>query len=55
MFSGLSVDDYIKKPTFQYLSKEGLAGLRETIVTLAETEGLPLHARSVEARFTRRR
>ncbi|PKN31115.1 MAG: histidinol dehydrogenase [Deltaproteobacteria bacterium HGW-Deltaproteobacteria-21] len=55
MFSGLSVDDYIKKPTFQYLSKQGLAGLRETIVTLAESEGLPLHARSVEARFTRRR
>jgi histidinol dehydrogenase len=23
MFSGLSVDDFIKKPTFQYLSKEG--------------------------------
>jgi len=55
MFSGLSVDDYIKKPTFQYLSKEGLEGLRETIVTLAESEGLPLHARAVEARFTRRR
>jgi len=55
MFSGLSVDDYIKKPTFQYLSKEGLEGLKETIVTLAESEGLPLHARAVEARFTRRR
>jgi histidinol dehydrogenase len=51
MFSGLSVDDFIKKPTFQYLSKEGLAGLRDTIVTLAESEGLPLHARSVEERF----
>jgi histidinol dehydrogenase len=51
MFSGLSVDDFIKKPTFQYLSKEGLADLRDAIVTLAESEGLPLHARSVEARF----
>jgi len=51
MFSGLSVDDFIKKPTFQYLSKEGLAGLRDVVVTLAEAEGLPIHARAVEARF----
>jgi histidinol dehydrogenase len=51
MFSGLSVDDFIKKPTFQYLSKEGLAGLRDTVVTLAKEEGLPIHARAVEARF----
>jgi histidinol dehydrogenase len=51
MFSGLSVDDFVKKPTFQYLSKEGLAGLRDVIVTLAEAEGLPLHAKAVKARF----
>lgn len=51
MFSGLSVDDFIKKPTFQYLSREGLEGLRDTVVTLAEAEGLPIHARAVKARF----
>lgn len=51
MFSGLSVDDFIKKPTFQYLSREGLAGLRDVVVTLAEAEGLPIHARAVKARF----
>ena len=51
MFSGLSIDDFIKKPTFQYLSKEGLASLRDVVVTLAEEEGLPIHARAVEARF----
>ena len=51
MFSGLSVDDFIKKPTFQYLSKQGLAGLKDTVVTLAEAEGLPIHARAVMARF----
>ena len=52
MFSGLSVDDFIKKPTFQYLSKNGLAGLKDVVVTLAEAEGLPIHARAVKARFT---
>ena len=51
MFSGLSVDDFIKKPTFQYLSKQGLADLKDTVITLAEAEGLPIHARAVRARF----
>ncbi|MFC1890812.1 histidinol dehydrogenase [Thermodesulfobacteriota bacterium] len=51
MFSGLSVDDFIKKPTFQYLSREGLESLKDTVVTLAEAEGLPIHARAVKARF----
>jgi len=51
MFSGLSVDDFIKKPTFQYLSKDGLASLKDTVVTLAEAEGLPVHARTILERF----
>jgi len=51
MFSGLSVDDFIKKPTFQYVSREGLAAIKDTVVTLARAEGLPIHARAVEARF----
>jgi histidinol dehydrogenase len=51
MFSGLSVDDFIKKPTFQYLSKKGLQGLKKTITLLAEKEGLPLHARTITERF----
>jgi histidinol dehydrogenase len=51
MFSGLSVDDFVKKPTFQYVSKKGLAGLKDAVVTLAQIEGLPNHARAVEARF----
>ena len=51
MFSGLSVDDFIKKPTFQYLSKKGLADLKDVVITLAEAEGLPIHARAVKARF----
>ncbi len=51
MFSGLSVDDFIKKPTFQYLSRRGLASLAETVTTLAEAEGLPIHAMTVRARM----
>jgi histidinol dehydrogenase len=51
MFSGLSVDDFVKKPTFQYLSKEGLSLLRDAVIALAEAEGLPLHAQAVHERF----
>jgi histidinol dehydrogenase len=51
MFSGLSVDDFLKKPTFQHLTKEGLRSLKEAVILLAETEGLPLHARAVAERF----
>ena len=51
MFSGLSVDAFIKKPTFQHLSREALASLKDTVIILAEAEGLPLHARAVAERF----
>jgi len=51
MFSGLSIDDFLKKPTFQYLTKEGLAHLREAVVDLAEAEGLPVHAQAIRERF----
>lgn len=51
MFSGLSVDDFIKKPTFQHLSYEGLKSLKDTVIVLAENEGLLLHARAIAERF----
>jgi len=51
MFSGLSVDDFLKKPTFQHLTREGLRSLKDAIILLAEAEGLPLHARAVAERF----
>jgi len=51
MFSGLSVDDFLKRPTFQHLSKEGLKALKDAVILMAETEGLPLHARAVAERF----
>jgi len=52
MFSGLSVDDFIKKPTFQYITKEGLNRLKEVVMGLAKEEGLPIHAETIKIRFT---
>lgn len=51
MYSGLSTEDFIKKPTVQEVSKEGLKILKNTIVPIAEYEGFYAHADSVNIRF----
>ena len=48
---GLSVETFMRSTTVQRLSKDSLAELGETIVTLAETEGLDAHAASVRTRL----
>jgi histidinol dehydrogenase len=50
-FSGLSIDSFQKKMTFQRLTEEALRDLKGTVTTLAYAEGLQAHAKSVEARF----
>jgi histidinol dehydrogenase len=49
--SGLSVRDFIKTPTVQRLSEEGLRQIAPTIITLAEAEGLAGHAESIKVRM----
>jgi histidinol dehydrogenase len=51
MFSGLSIDNFLKKPTFQLLSKEGLEHLAPAVMSLAEAEGLPMHGEAVRVRI----
>jgi histidinol dehydrogenase len=50
-FSGLSVDTFLKKISFQHLSKEALAEIGPTIITLAKAEGLAAHAKAIEIRL----
>ncbi|OGN56556.1 MAG: histidinol dehydrogenase [Chlamydiae bacterium RIFCSPHIGHO2_12_FULL_44_59] len=49
--SGLSVKDFIKTPTVQYLSEEGLRLIAPTIIALSEAEGLAGHAESIKVRM----
>lgn len=49
-YSGVSVDSFVKKITFQQLTPAGLAALAPTITTMARAEGLEAHARAVEIR-----
>jgi len=51
MYSGLSTESFIKKPTVQKLSDKGVLNLNEMVTTLAEYEGLYAHAESFKKRF----
>ncbi|MFB6297821.1 MAG: histidinol dehydrogenase, partial [Salinirussus sp.] len=48
---GLSVDSFVRSRTVQQIDESGLDSLSETVVTLAELEGLEAHAESVRTRF----
>lgn len=51
VYSGVSLDSFVKKITFQELSREGLTGLAETLRTLADAEQLDAHRRAVDVRM----
>ena len=50
-YSGVSVDSFVKKVTYQKLSKEGLKNIGKTVVLMAEAEGLDAHANAVRVRL----
>ncbi len=50
MYSGLSTESFIKKPTVQELSEAGVEVLKDVVITLAEYEGLQAHAESFKKR-----
>jgi histidinol dehydrogenase len=50
-YSGVSVDSFVKKITYQQLTPEGLAGIAGTVTTMALAEGLDAHARAVAIRL----
>ena len=49
-YSGVSLDSFVKKITFQRLSPEGLLNMAPIVETMAEAEGLAAHARAVGIR-----
>jgi histidinol dehydrogenase len=49
-YSGVSVDSFVRKITFQKLSKEGLENIGKTVIEMAEAEGLRAHANAVRVR-----
>lgn len=51
MYSGLSTESFLKKPTVQKLSEKGLNNLKDVVIPLAEYEGLYAHAESFKKRL----
>lgn len=49
--SGVNIDSFIRKMTLQKITPDGLRGLSDTIVEMAEAEGLQAHANAVKVRI----
>ncbi len=49
-FSGVNLDSFIRKITYQELTPEGLGALSDVITTMARAEGLDAHALAVTIR-----
>ena len=49
-YSGVSLDSFVKKITFQKLSKEGLQKLGKAVEIMADAEGLYAHKKAVSIR-----
>lgn len=50
-YGGVSVDSFVKKITFQQLTREGLQNLGDAVQVMAEAEGLRAHAEAVRVRL----
>jgi histidinol dehydrogenase len=50
-YSGVSLDSFVKKITYQEVSREGLKSIAPTVVAMAEAEGLEAHAAAVRIRI----
>jgi len=53
-YSGVSLDSFVKKITFQQLSREGLQQVGPAVMAMAEAENLEAHLRAVQVRLEAR-
>jgi histidinol dehydrogenase len=51
-YSGVSLDSFVKKITFQEITKVGIQNIGSTIELIAEAEGLEAHKNAVTVRLT---
>ena len=49
-YSGVSMDSFVKKITFQQLTERGLENIAPTVIEMASAEGLQAHSKAVELR-----
>lgn len=51
MYSGVSLDSFVKKISFQQLTRKGLQNIGNAIIEMASAEGLEAHKKAVEVRL----
>lgn len=54
MYSGVSLDSFMKKITFQQLSPEGLERIGQSVMTMAAAEGLDAHKNAIAVRLNKK-
>jgi histidinol dehydrogenase len=52
-YSGVSLDSFVKKITFQHISESGIKNLGPTVEILAEIEGLQAHKNAMSVRLVK--
>jgi histidinol dehydrogenase len=50
-YNGVNLDSYMRKITFQYLTKEGIDSIGKAVVCMAENEQLEAHANAMRLRI----
>jgi len=50
-YSGVSLDSFVKKITFQQITERGLTNIASTVIEMAEAEGLQAHSNAVGIRL----
>lgn len=51
MYNGVNLDDFVKKITFQKITKEGLKKIGPAVITMADAENLGAHSNAVRVRI----
>ncbi len=54
IYSGVSLDSFMKKITFQQLSPEGLERIGQSVMTMAAAEGLDAHKHAIAVRLNKK-
>lgn len=54
MYSGVSLDSFLKKITYQQLSPEGLERIGQSVMTMAAAEGLDAHKNAIAVRLNKK-
>jgi histidinol dehydrogenase len=50
-YSGVSVDSFVKKITFQHLTERGLVNIGNAVMEMASAESLDAHGNAVAVRL----